>query len=367
MKPRPAPLRVAIVGYGVAGPLHALAYSLLPRVFPDVPRMPEVVLIVDTNPASLSRARSDWPVLAHKPDPGLLDKFRIDIVDCCVPTGLHAQVCRNALAAGRSVLCEKPLTGNSESSASLVSQAADARATLGVNFNFRFVPALREAKRLISDGALGEIRSLRVDYHRSSNLTRYKTGTAPADLSRGALLDLGPHAVDLVHFLFGRISSVAARTHSYDAGRTSTVDDVVKLEVSLEGGALGSIEVSKITPGAVNDLEIFAYGTDASVRFSIRDPDTLDLFRGVHYATAHQRLRLGSGALAEATATLPAESGSSVLLWHTASIAAFARAMAGQDVSIATGSDGLGVDLVLEAAQTSAARSSVWVPVGGAR
>ena len=364
MKLRLAPLRVAIVGYGVVGPMHALAYSVLARLFPDVPRMPEVALIVETSASSLSRARSDWPVPAHRPDPELLDKFCIDIVDCCVPTDLHAQVCRSALAAGLSVLCEKPLTGNSESSASLVSQAANARAMLGINFNFRFVPALREAKRLISDGALGEIRSLRVDYHRSSNLARHKAGTAPTDVSRGALFDLGPHAVNLVHFLFGKITSVAARTHSYGARRTKVVDDIAKLEVTLEGGALGSIEVSKITPGAANDLEIFAYGTEASVRFSIRDPDTLDLFRGVHYATAHQRLRFGSGALAEATATLPAESGSSVLLWHAASIAAFARAMAGQDVSIATGTDGVGVDLVLEAAQTSAAYSSAWVSVG---
>ncbi|MET9887455.1 Gfo/Idh/MocA family oxidoreductase [Streptomyces sp. NPDC006430] len=356
---------MAIVGYGTVGPLHALAYQVLPRIFPGLPRVPEVALVVDPDPASLARARAEWSVPARPPADRLYDAFGIDVVDCCAPSPLHAPVCTDALAAGLPVLCEKPLTGSGEASASLVARAAAGNAALGVNFNFRFVPALREARRLGESGSLGEIRSLRIGYHRSSNLARHGAGNPPTDAGRGALLDLGPHAVDLVHFLFGRIARVSARTAFYDPRANAAADDLAKVDFALDNGALGSVEVSKVTPGAANDLEVFAYGTEAGVHFSSTRPDVLDVYRGTHYATAHQRLRFGVGGPADTTAVVPAETGSSVLLWHAASFAAFARRVAGErGAQIAGAVDGLGVDRVLDAARASIARSAAWVPVG---
>lgn len=298
---------------------------------------------------------------AHPPGRELWDAFDIDIVDCCAPTDQHARVCGEALASGRSVLCEKPLTGSGDASASLVRLSDSGRGVLGVNFNFRHVPALREARRLVRSGALGAVRSLRVEYHRSSNLARHQAGSPPTGTARGALLDLGPHAVDLVHFLFGSITAVAARTHHH--GLATSADDLAKLECALDGGALGSVEVSKMTAGAANDLRVFAYGTEGSIRFTATEPDALDVFHGTRYSTAHQRLRFGVGDLSEETAVVPAETGSGVLSWHTASLAAFARRVAGEDVLIASAQDGLRVDCVLDAARASAARSAAWVPV----
>lgn len=361
MSARPAPLRVAIVGYGTVGPLHALAYQTLARTLPGAARTPEVVLVVDPEPASRARASREWSVPAHPPGEDLWEAFGIDIVDCCAPTEQHAALCGEALTAGRSVLCEKPLTGSGEASAPLVRLADSGRGALGINFNFRHVPALREAGRLVRSGALGVVRSLRVEYHRSSNLARHRAGNPPTGATRGALLDLGPHAVDLVHFLCGPITEVAARTHHH--GPATSADDIAKLECVLEGGALGSVEVSKMTAGAANDLRVFAYGTEGALRFTTTEPDALDVFRGPRYGSAHQRLRFGVADASLETAVVPAETGSGVLSWHAASLSAFARRVAGEDVSIASALDGLRVDRVLDAARASAVRSAAWVGV----
>ncbi|MEU8928846.1 Gfo/Idh/MocA family oxidoreductase [Streptomyces sp. NPDC048409] len=363
MSGRLAPLRVAIVGYGVVGPLHALAYEMLARTLPGASRTPEVVLVIDPEPASRARASREWTVPAHPPGKVRWDQFAIDIVDCCAPTEKHAAVCGEALTAGRSVLCEKPLTGSGDESSALVALSESGRGVLGMNFNFRHVPALQQARRLVRSGTLGEVRSLRVEYHRSSNLARHQAGEPPNGVTRGALLDLGPHAVDLVHFLFGPITAVSARSHHH--GPATSSDDVSKFECSLDGGALGSVEVSKMTSGAANDLRVFAYGTEGAIRFTATEPDALDVFHGTAYRTAHQRLLFGVGDLSEETAVVPAETGSSVLAWHAASLAAFARRTAGEDVLVASAQDGLHVDRVLDAARESAARSAVWTPVVG--
>nr|WP_187399519.1 Gfo/Idh/MocA family oxidoreductase [Micromonospora sp. AP08] len=354
---------MAIVGYGVVGPLHALAYQTMTKTLPGLPRKPEVALVVDPDAAARARACTEWSVPSRPPGAHLWDEFAIDIVDCCAPSNLHASVCSGALSADRSVLCEKPLTGSGDTSAALVALAETRRVTFGVNFNFRCIPALREARRLVRSGALGEIRSLRVEYHRSSNLARHQVGNPPVNVNRGALLDLGPHAIDMVHFLFGAITGVSARTHFHDPCASTAADDIAKMECVLDKGALGSVEVSKMTAGATNDLRVFAYGTEGALRFTSVESDTLDLFQGAQYATAHQRLRFGMGGLDEEIAVIPPETGSSVLTWHAASLAAFARRVAGEDIPIACARDGLGVDRVLDAARTSAARSAVWVPV----
>lgn len=284
------------------------------------------------------------------------------MVDCCAPTPAHAEICRSALDTGCGVFCEKPLTGSGLAAAALVDQAATRNAPLGVNFNFRFVPGIREAKRLIAEGALGELRSAQVRYYRSSNLIRHAKGTAPVRRDRGSLLDLGPHAIDLVHFLFGRIMRVSARIGHHRADTLGEADDMAMLDLTLADSAFASTEVSKIVPGAANDLEISAYGTAGRICFRLSEPSTVDLFVGPPTATVHRRLQLGVGV--DDMAVIPAETTSSVLFWHAASAASYLHAVAQDTSPDPSGHDGLAVDRVLDAAWHSVERGAEWMPVG---
>lgn len=284
----------------------------------------------------------------------------IDILDCCSPTKFHDDLCKKALNRGLAVMCEKPLTGKVSLSRKLFSLAEELQAAFGMNFNFRFVPAIQEAKRRITSGNLGQLKSFRVEYHRSSNISRWKQGNwRDRSMERGALMDLGPHAIDMVHFLFGPILSLAAHVQYYDlkAG-VSLPDDIAKLDITLKDNVRGYIEVSKITPGAANDLQIFAYGTEGSIRFSMENPNILEVFTGGEKWQSHQRIRvIASGGELEPH-VIPPETPSSVLHWHAASIASFLKAVVKKHPPYPSIKDGLGVDIVIETALQSIAKGS---------
>lgn len=362
-----SPLRVALVGYGIAGSLHSLVYRLLPMMFPSLKRSAELVLIVDPSEKSRSRASNELGIpVSASINADIIERYNIEAIDCCVPTEQHAEVCRLAIEHDLAILCEKPLTGIAESSRQLVSLAEDAKkGCFSVNFNFRFVPAIQEAKRRITAGMLGELKSFRVEYHRSSNLPRWRNGQwNNQSLQRGALMDLGPHAIDMVHFLFGPIRTLSAHKLFYSTDPNETLaDDAAKLQLMLEKNILGNIEVSKMTPGAANDLSIFAYGTEGTLRFSMDNPNALDIFDSATDWRKQEHYRINSSEVTLSSSIIPPETPTGILMWHAASIASFIESTVNKTAPITSFKAGLGVDLVIDAALKSLSNRSAFVSV----
>ena len=359
------PLRVAIVGYGVVGPLHALAYRILSTVFPSLQRSATLALIIDSHASARKRASFEQGVPVESSLEPHLEIYGIDVLDCCSPTGFHADVCEAALSKGIAILCEKPLTGKVDPSQKLLRLASDAKTCFGMNFNFRFVPAIQEAKRRILNGCLGKLKRFKVEYHRSSNIERWKKGEwEDRSVERGALMDIGPHAIDLVHYLFGHISELSASVQYYsDDTKNTYPDDIANLNLTLRNHAQGYVEVSKITPGAANDLKIFAYGTEGSIQFSMDNPNNLEIFSGEEAWQKHECIRvIASGGQLE-TRVIPPETPSGVLHWHTASIASFLTSVSKSCQPSPSVRDGLGVDLVLESSLKSIANGSNTIQV----
>ena len=171
---------VGMVGYAFMGAAHSQAWRTVHHAF-DLPLTPRMAVLCgrDAEAASAAAAKlgwaaveTDWKRLVESDDVGL--------VDICTPGDTHAEIALAALAAGKHVLCEKPLA-NTVAEAEAMADAATAAAARGVRsmvaFNYRRVPALAFARSLVADGRLGEIRHVRV-----RRFTRKLAGTYLTDV-----------------------------------------------------------------------------------------------------------------------------------------------------------------------------------------
>jgi predicted dehydrogenase len=282
------PLRVAMIGYAFMGRAHSNAWATVGSFF-EVPAFEQHVLVGRDAVGVAAAARAfgwresatDWREVIARDD--------IDIVDICAPGHLHAEIAIAALAAGKHVLVEKPLANTLAEAESLAdaAAAASARGVVSmVGFNYRRMPALALARRIIADGRLGEIRQVRASYLQdwladaAAPMTwRLRRETAGS----GALGDLASHAVDQLQFLLGDfVTEVSARTHTFvterlgtDGTEPVTVDDAVWASLTFGSGARGSLEVSRVATGRKNALSIELFGSTGALRFDLEELNEL--------------------------------------------------------------------------------------------
>jgi predicted dehydrogenase len=360
---------VALVGYGAIGRLHALCYSMLPLVAPGLSvRLVGVATRSAENQARARRELGEIVATARLAD--LLALPEVTMVDVCTPTSAHTAAALEALEAGKALLCEKPLAATAEEAAQIALLARERGLAGGVAFHLRFLPALQEAQRRIAGGALGEVVSFHTHYFRASNLDPARPiGWRFAGSGSGVLQDLGSHLIDLAHFLLGPIASVSARTRTLIAQRPDgsgqlapvTSDDVAWLQLALVGGGVGTLEASKVVPGAGDDIRFTAYGTRGALAFDTRDPNGLEIMEG----NAPERRYLVTASRADPpAAVLNAEKPTGSVQWHLALISAFCAALAGGAPFAPNLEDGAATQRVIAAAFRSAAEGGATMRVG---
>ncbi|MEN9939028.1 MAG: hypothetical protein RLZZ387_5607 [Chloroflexota bacterium] len=346
-------LGIGLVGYGAIGRLHALCYQMLPLAYPDLPLRARVTAVATASEASAERARRELGVFATTDVGALLARPEVQAVDCCAPTGEHGRVALAALAAGKALFCEKPLGATPEESEAIVAAAREGGLVGGVNFHFRQIPALQEARRLVEGGLLGEVRGFHLRYYRSSNLRGDRPLTWRfAGPGSGVLADLGSHMVDLVLHLLGPVAKASGRTLTAvperrgPDGRMQPVegDDAAWLELELVDGGRGTVHVSKLVPGAGDDIRVEAYGSRGALVFDTADPSGLHVVEGAEGAGR----RLATLSRTRPAASLPSpETATGNLQWHLASAAAFVAAYARGEEMRPSLADGLAVDRVI--------------------
>ncbi len=277
-----------MIGYAFMGRAHSTAWATVGSFF-EVPAFEQRVLVgrdaVGVAAAATafgwSESATDWREVIARQD--------IDIVDICVPGHLHTEIALAALAAGKHVLVEKPLANSLPDAEAMADAAAEASArgvVSMVGFNYRRMPALALARRLIADGRLGEIRQVRASYLQDwltdaeTPMTwRLRRETAGS----GALGDLASHAIDQLQFLLGEpVTEVSARSHTFvterpgDTGPEAvTVDDAVWATLVFGSGARGSLEVSRVATGMKNALSIEVFGSTGALRFGLEELNEL--------------------------------------------------------------------------------------------
>src|SRR5580692_7171060 len=399
---------VGMVGYAFMGRAHSQAWQAVSRAF-DPPLRPRLAAICGRDGAATraaagrlgwAAAETDWRALIARDD--------VQLIDIAAPGGLHAPIAIAALQAGKHVLCEKPLA-NTLAEAERMSAAADAAFPSGaramVGFNYRRVPALALARRLVEQGRIGTLRHVRAVYLQDwlvdpdSPLTwRMQADRAGS----GALGDLGAHIVDLARFLTGdEITGVSAVSATFveqrpladdfadeakagtpDASGTGngsgtrrtgqvTVDDAVVFTARFGSGALGSFEATRYAAGRKNGLRIELNGSAGSLAFDLERLNELEFYDGDDTDGG------ATGGFRRILVTEPDHPYLSgwwppghTLGWeHTFTNQArdLLTAIADGGQPAPSFGDGLAVQRVLDAVQRSAAAGSGWVAVNGAR
>ena len=310
---------VAVIGAGMAGRAHAHGYRSAGTVFSAGLPPVRLVSVADINEElaadtarryGFERSDTSWQAIVKADD--------IDVVSVVVANHLHREIVDELAAAGKHVLCEKPLAPTSADAQAMIDAVDAAGVVARVGFTFRRTPGIAAARQLIESGELGRPLYINAQYWtdygsdpQAPMSWRYRGGPGS-----GALADLGSHLADTAEFLLGPVESVtgAALTtvigerplplghvvgHAHvevsDQREPVENDDWASFSVRFAGGATGDLSVSRIAFGHPNTLkfEVFcergavAFDVSRAGEFAGRDGGTADGFRRVIVGVDH--------------------------------------------------------------------------------
>lgn len=280
-------IRVLIVGTGGMANAHAAAYAEMEGV--------AVVAGVDTRPENLAEFQAKFGV-EHGFDSveAAIAWGEFDAVSNVTPDAVHHRTTMPLLAAGKHVLCEKPLAANHLDADEMTRAAQAAGVVNMVNLTYRNVPAVTQAARLVAEGTIGEVRHFEASYLQSW-LTQPAWGDwqtedqwlwrlSSAHGSLGVLGDVGVHILDFATLVSGAdAASVSCRLTTFDKAKdgrigdyTLDANDSFNMTTRLTNGAVGVVHASRMATGHINDLHLKVFGTKGGldVRFA-RDQSIL--------------------------------------------------------------------------------------------
>ena len=283
---------VAVIGSGFIGTVHLEALRRLGL---------QVRGLLEVSPEHGTRRAAELGLpRAYGSMEELLADERVEAVHVTSPNALHFPQVRQILAAGKHVVCEKPLATTSQESAELVRLARDAGVVNAVNFNIRFYPLNQHLAHLVAEGGLGEVRLVTGHYFQDWLLldTDWNWRLDPAEGgSLRAVGDIGSHWLDLMSFVGGlRVESVMAdlatfvKVRRQPAGPVETfsteratdtipremvTDDAATILLRFEGGARGTVAISQVSAGRKNSLRYEIDGSTAAAAWDSERPDEL--------------------------------------------------------------------------------------------
>ncbi|HME52817.1 MAG TPA: Gfo/Idh/MocA family oxidoreductase [Candidatus Lokiarchaeia archaeon] len=295
-------LRVGMLGYAFMGKAHSNAYRQMPRFFYPPPATPVMKVICGIGDAEVEKARDQlgweedttvWEDVVNRED--------IDVFDNCGPNNLHKDPCIAAAEAGKNIICEKPLALNAKDAEEMVHAVKNAGVKAMVAFNYRRVPAVVLAKKLIDEGYIGKIYHWRAVYLQDWimdpkfplvwRLQKELAGSGPHG-------DLNAHILDLATMLVGKITKVNGMTETFIKERPLegaagalgaakadtkkmgkvTVEDAAIFMARFENGALGTFEATRFAKGRRNYNRFEINGSKGSLAFNLERFNELEFF-----------------------------------------------------------------------------------------
>jgi predicted dehydrogenase len=275
-------INLGVVGYGGIAKIHAIGLYAMKTMFEDMEYSPELYAAVS------SKKDLGFPGFEYVTSDlqRLLDDPKVHALDVCTPNFLHYEQGTRVLASKKPLYMEKPVAKDIHHAKELAEIAEASQIVNQSALMYRFLPAIAMAKDLISSGKIGDIIHFRFAlYHKgyldsqrpmSWRLSQDKAGG-------GALVDLGIHMADSVRFLLGEPQKLMAQTDIYykeryaDSSRTSKVpsevDEWALLNLVMESGAKGTLEVSRITSDLKEDTIIEIFGSKGSIKIHSDDVD----------------------------------------------------------------------------------------------
>jgi predicted dehydrogenase len=294
-------LSVGMIGYNFMGKAHSNAWRQAPRFF-DLPAGVRLHTICGRSAALVEKARvqfgwetasTDWRAVVSDPD--------IDIVDICTPNDSHAEIATEAARHGKAILCEKPLALDVAQAQAMVAAVKKARVVNMICHNYRRIPAIALAKRMITEGAIGD----RIYHFRARYAQDWITDpNFPLNwrlqskiAGSGAQGDINAHIIDLGRYLVGEIKEVCGALETFirerpvqleaGTGLTAkpgskmgkvTVDDAVSWIGRFQNGALANLEATRFALGRKNHITLEINGSKGSLAFNFEDMNRLEYY-----------------------------------------------------------------------------------------
>jgi predicted dehydrogenase len=385
-------LGVGMVGYAFMGAVHSQAWRTAGHFF-DLPCTPAMTALCGRDQVAVTAAaermgwasiETDWKQLVTRDD--------IQLVDVCTPGDSHAEIAIAALEAGKHVLCEKPLANTVAEAEAMVEAAvaAEARGVLSmVAFNYRRVPAVALARRLVAEGRIGTVRHVRAQYLQDWivdpefplvwRLRRERAGS-------GALGDIGAHIIDLAQHVAGSsITGVSglldtfvrerplpeASTGLAASGASGTgevtVDDAALFLARFDSGALGSFEATRFATGRKNAMRLEINGSDGSLAFDFESMNELSFYDGSEDpdTAGFRRILVTEPTHPYTKAWWPPGHGLGYEHTFTHEVVDLVTDLGSGRAPSPSFADGLQVQRVLAAVEASAAGHSRWEQVAG--
>ncbi len=377
-------LNVALIGYKFMGKAHSNAWRQAGRFFP-LKAQPRMKVICGRDPAGVraaadqfgwAEAATDWREVVRRPD--------IDAVDITTPNDSHAEIAIAAAQAGKAILCEKPLALDVVQGRRMVEAVKRAGVTHMICHNYRRIPAMAFAQKMIAAGDLGTIYHYRARYLQdwivdpNFPLVWRLQGKLAGSGAHGDIL---AHVIDLARFLVGEFAEVQGLLHTFIKERPLvaatgkglsarggarkgrvTVDDAAMCLARFRNGALGNIEATRFALGRKNGIQIEINGSKGSFYFDFEDMNRLKYYNGSDPADRRgfRDIIVGESSHPYMSAWWPA--GHIIGYEHTFihAVADFVNAVAEGKPASPDFMDGLRNQQVLEAVARSA-RSGHWV------
>lgn len=281
---------IGMLGYAFMGKAHSNAFRKIPYMMYPPAAIPRMVGIAGRNESAVTSAAKRYGYEnAYTDWRDMLENDDIQVFDNGGPNDAHAEPTIAAAEAGKHVFCEKPLGRTAEESMSMLEAVRKAGVKHMVAFNYRFVPAIQQAKKLIESGKLGRIYHWRAVYLQEWGMDaempiswRFQKDIAGS----GALGDLGAHIIDLARFLVGEPKSVMGYAQTWmterpdgSGGMTKAdVDDGFVAALEFEGGALGTVEATRFAKGRKNFNSFEINAEHGSIQFNMERLNELNVY-----------------------------------------------------------------------------------------
>jgi predicted dehydrogenase len=299
----PQEVNVGLIGYSFMGKAHSHAFKDMSFFFPEAAAYPVMKAICGRNEANVSDAAKTFGWQGYETDwKTLIGRDDIDLIDVSTPGDSHCEIAIAAAEAGKHVFCEKPLANNLAEARAMADAVRKAGVKSMVAYNYRRVPAIALAKKLIDEGRIGDIYHWRAVYLQDWimdpnfplvwRLQKEKAGSGPHG-------DLNAHIIDLARYLVGDISEVSGMQETFikerpiveeiDAalgastgGSTKmgpvTVDDTTLFLARFENGAVGTFEATRFAGGRRNGNRFEINGSKGSIAFNLEKMNELQYY-----------------------------------------------------------------------------------------
>ena len=316
-----AELKIALIGAGWMGKAHSMAYRTARLAFGGEPVAPVLEVVADANEEIAARAAAELGYRRHARDwREVVEDPSIDIVNITTPNDLHYDIAMAAIAAGKHIYCEKPLTNDAGTSFEMAAAAEKAGVTTMVGFNYIKNPVQNLARKLIEEGELGSVTYYRGMFN-SDFLGRrdlpFSWRNDKVRAGSGVISDVGAHCFAYFRHLVARpIDEVmcdlrivfaerpraeSAGSFSLDAGGaadmvTVDTDDVATAMFRFGDGAIGHMEMSRVSLGRRMEVGYDVTGTEGALRYQYDRINELQLYReaGPQETKGFKRIEMGA-------------------------------------------------------------------------